>query len=409
MTGPGGQENPAIPDSYWVRPGWLLAGEYPGALKGAQAQRRVRRLLDAGVTFFLDLTEEGELKPYLPLLRDVADVPGRSVEHRRMPIWDMAVPTLEEVGGGQAMDKVMRDRARGCAVGAAVGDALGMPLEFGPRQSSDHLVREMRAGRLPAGTFTDDTEMALALAESLLAHCPLDPVDLARRFVAWYQAGPDDVGNHTRAVIFRLAAGEGWAQAAGAVQRQRPESAGNGSVMRCWPVALAHWGDMDRLLADSRLQSRVTHSHPECVAGSGFVNVAIYYLLQGIGSTKAVAQALDVLEVPGPLRAAIEAAPGRTREELENSGWVRHTLESAVWGLLTTGSFEEAVVQVVNLGRDADTAGAVVGALAGAAYGLEAIPVRWWEAVQGEWPLKSGTRWNMVGLTGLVDRLVGIS
>ena len=147
------------------------------------------------------------------------------------------------------MDMAIQRRARGCAVGAAVADALGMPLEFGPRRPADQLVREMRAGRIPPGTFTDDTEMALALAESLLAHRPLDPADLAQRFVGWYQAGPDDVGNHTRAVLSRIAAGQAWDQAVQAVQRQRPDSAGNGSVMRCWPMALAHWNDLDSLLA----------------------------------------------------------------------------------------------------------------------------------------------------------------
>ena len=86
------------------------------------------------------------------------------------------------------MDAAIRDRIRGCAVGAAVGDALGMPLEFGPRRDVDRLVRDMQAARLPAGSFTDDTEMALALAESLVARSPLDPADLAQRFVAWYRS-----------------------------------------------------------------------------------------------------------------------------------------------------------------------------------------------------------------------------
>lgn len=304
------------------------------------------------------------------------------------------------------MDTVVRDRARGCVVGAAVGDALGMPLEFGPRQPADRLVREMRAGRLPPGTFTDDTEMALALAESLLARCPLDPADLAQRFAAWYRAGPDDVGNHTRTVLSRIAAGEAWEQVVDAVQRRWPESAGNGSVMRCWPVALVHWNGMDRLLTDSRLQSRVTHPHPECVAGSGFVNMTAYRLLRGALPAEAVAWVLEVVEMPEPLRTVIQAALGRHREELKNSGWVHHTLESAVWGLLTTDSFEEAVVQVVNLGNDADTAGAVAGALAGATYGLEAIPARWREVLRGEWPLGSGRIWQADDLVGLADRLV---
>jgi ADP-ribosyl-[dinitrogen reductase] hydrolase len=297
------------------------------------------------------------------------------------------------------------DRFAAVAVGAAVGDALGMPLEFGPPRPLDRLVRDMIPARLAAGTFTDDTEMALALADSLLAHRPLDPADLAQRFVAWLQAGPDDVGIHTRNVLSRLAQGQSWEAAVRAVQRQKPDSAGNGSVMRCWPVALAHWDDLDALLTDSRLQSRVTHPHPECEAGSALVNAAIYYLLHGVPPAGAIARAADAADLPVPLRAVVERAPTRSRDDLKNSGWVRHTLESAVWGLLTTSSFEEAVVQVVNLGNDADTAGTVVGALAGAAYGLEAIPPRWREALQGEWPLGSGVRWTSADLANLAGRL----
>jgi ADP-ribosyl-[dinitrogen reductase] hydrolase len=303
----------------------------------------------------------------------------------------------------------VRDRARGCAVGAAVGDALGMPLEFGPRQPAGRLVRDMRAGRIPAGTFTDDTEMALALADSLLAHCPLDGDDLAHRFVAWHRAGPDDVGIHTSTVLSGIAAGRPWQQVVEAVQRRNPDSAGNGSVMRCWPVALARWENLDRLLADSRLQSRVTHPHPECVAGSKFVNATIFHLLHQIPPAEAVGRALADVQLPPPLRAVVEAAPERPRQALNNSGWVRHTLESAVWGLLTTDSFEEAVVQVVNLGNDADTAGTVVGALAGAAYGLEAIPTRWRVSLRGEWPLRSGVVWGVQDVIELADQLVCLS
>ena len=304
------------------------------------------------------------------------------------------------------MSSQMLDRARGCAVGAAVGDALGMPLEFDFARPPQRLVREMQKGRLPAGSFTDDTEMALALAESLLHRCPLDPVDLAGRFVVWYQAGPPDVGLHTSRVLSRVATGQPWTEAAQSVQRHKPDSAGNGSVMRCWPVALAHWDDLDSLLADSRLQSRVTHPHPECGTGSAFTNATIYHLLRGMAPAQAVARAVGEADLPEPLRLVIHAAPGLHRDELANSGWVRHTLESATWGLLTTASFEEAVVQVVNLGGDADTAGAVVGALAGAAYGLGAVPGRWRQALRGEWPLGSGTQWSSVKLVEMADRLV---
>jgi ADP-ribosyl-[dinitrogen reductase] hydrolase len=289
-----------------------------------------------------------------------------------------------------------------------VGDALGMPLEFGPRQPEQGLVRDMQDGPLPAGTFTDDTEMALALADSLMAHSPLDPEDLAQRFVHWYRAGPRDVGVHTAAVLRRIGQGHSWQVAAVTVQAAQPDSAGNGSVMRCWPVALARRGDRDRLLGESRLQSRITHPHRECVEGAAFLNLAIAGLLTQVPVEEAISAALSQVDMPREARAVIQEAPHRSRRELANSGWVRDTLESAVWGLCSTDSFEEAVVQVVNLGRDADTAGAVVGALAGAAYGLSAIPASWRARLQGEWPLGSGSHWDEARLVALADRLAQI-
>lgn len=303
------------------------------------------------------------------------------------------------------MDSVLIDRIRGCAVGAAVGDALGMPLEFGPRQPLDRLVREMKRGRLPSGTFTDDTEMAVALAESLVACRPLDAADLSQRFLDWFRSAPDDVGIHTRDVLSRVELGQSWQRAVEAVQRQKPDLAGNGSLMRCWPVALAYWDDLPWLLTDSRLQSRVTHGHPDCEASDAFVNAVIYHLLQGTAPALAVDRGLLLVDMPEALRAIIVAAPSRKREQLKNTGWVRHTVESAVWGLLTTSSFEEAVVQVVNLGDDTDTAGAVVGALAGATYGLASIPEPWRKALRGEWPTRSGKQWGEAELIHLADRL----
>ncbi len=305
------------------------------------------------------------------------------------------------------IDSVFRDRARGCAAGAAVGDALGMPLEFGPRRPADHLLRDMApSGRLPAGSFTDDTEMALALAESLLAARPLDPDDLGSRFVAWYRTSPPDVGIHLSAVLGRIAAGQGWKAAAEAAQALKPGNAPNGSVMRCWPVALAWHDDLAANLADSALQSRVTHIHEECVAACQFVNACIHFLLHGSAPTESVQQAVDAVVIPAPLRERIIAAPGRRRDELENSGWVRHTVESAVWGLLTTRSFEEAVVQVANLGNDADSAAAVAGALAGAAYGLEAIPAPWRVALAGQWPCRSRRYYREPDFVALADALI---
>ncbi len=149
----------------------------------------------------------------------------------------------------------------------------------------------------------------------------------------------------------------------------------------------------------------MTHPHADCVGGSAFVNLVIYHLLQGIGPADAVGRAVEDLPLSDGVRKVIREAPAKTREQLENSGWVRHTLESAVWGLLTTSTFEDAVVQVANLGNDADTAAAVAGALAGAAYGLSAIPARWRTALRGEWPIGSGIVWHEARFIALADRL----
>lgn len=306
------------------------------------------------------------------------------------------------------MDANTLDRLLGCAVGAAVGDALGMPLEFYPPRPVDRLVRDFTPGRLPAGSFTDDTEMALALAESLVARRGWDGVDLAARFVAWYRADPPDVGNQTRAVLGWLESGLDWQSASLRAAESMPNSAGNGSVMRCWPVALAAWDDDSRLEQISAQQSQLTHPHPDCVSACVIVNRCIASLVSGATAHEALSAALRATPVSPLLLTTLRAAPSLPRERLENSGWVIHTLESAFWGLLTTRSFEEAVVQVANLGNDADTAASVTGALAGAAYGLKAIPAAWRAGLRGEWPLGSGQVWREPHLLALAEALIQV-
>ncbi len=296
-------------------------------------------------------------------------------------------------------------RIFGCAIGAALGDAFGMPLEFGPAQPIERLQRQLSAGRLPAGTITDDTEMALALAESLAAHRPLDPAHLASRFLAWYHSNPPDIGSHTRAVLRGIASGLDWEQSAARAQSYNPANAGNGSVMRCWPVALAYWDQRDLLVSESALQSRVTHPHPDCVAACVFINVMIAELIGGAALPQAYQTALDEVPLPVEVEKVIRAAPSRRREELPNSGWVRHTLETALWSVLTTDSYTEAVIQAANLGNDADTSAAVAGALAGAAYGLEGIPSEWRLKLRGWWPPETPYEWREAEFLDLTRKI----
>jgi ADP-ribosyl-[dinitrogen reductase] hydrolase len=284
-----------------------------------------------------------------------------------------------------------------------------MPLEFLPPSAPDRLVKVMRPDRLPAGSFTDDTEMALALADSLLAFFPLDGEDPARRFVAWYTAGPPDVGVQTSQVLSRIGRGKTWKQASETAFRQHPDNAGNGSLMRTWPVALACFNVPTLLDANSRLQSRVTHAHPDCLAACAITCRMIEQLSRGAQPTAAFESAVRAGKQSGladDFYSMLVEAPLRCRSELKNTGWVRHTLESALWGLLTTHSFEEAVIQVANLGGDADTAASVVGAMAGAAYGLGGIPQTWLDQLRGEWPLRSGWYWRTPDFIHLADQLI---
>lgn len=307
-----------------------------------------------------------------------------------------------------------QDRLRGIAIGAVVGDALGMPLEFQPARAIYDLQTEMVAGPLPAGTFTDDTEMALALAESLLAHDPLNPEDLVARFMEWYKAHPSDIGIHTSRVLGMINSGTSWQEAAQRVQESDPENASNGSLMRNWPLAIARWQQPELLAEESRLQSMLTHTHADCVNACVLINHILYELVHRPAEIppdqamrEAVSAALEMVDMDPDFKRIVELASIRSRETLANTGWVRHTVESALWSVLTTRSFEEALVQAVNLGDDADTTGSVAGAIAGALYGLEAIPQRWRSVLRGEYPLGSGRHWFVNDIFDLADRLAG--
>ena len=250
-------------------------------------------------------------------------------------------------------------------------------------------------------------ELALTVAESLLACKQIDPDDLWRRFVKWYQSDPLDVGLYTSMVLKSAVQGLTREEAIRHARENSPLEASNGSLMRCWAVALAHWNDREKMLRDSAIQSMVTHTHPDCVAASIFINAMIYELIHGADRHEALTTCLK-LDLPDELHRVILAAPNKRRNALRNTGWVLHSLESVIWGLMTTESFEDALIQVVNLGSDSDTSGAVLGAVAGAYYGLDAIPSRWLFAIQGVWLPRTGITLHVGEIITLADRLAKI-
>ncbi len=277
------------------------------------------------------------------------------------------------------------DRFQGSLVGLAVGDALGGPLEF---MSADEIVaqyggpvREMVGGgwlNLRPGEYTDDTQMTLCIAESIVEQRAFDVADIARRFVAWHDSQPKDIGNITRLALQALKQGVPWQEAGHLAHQQAGgRSAGNGSIMRCAPVALYRWRDYQQLIADSVDSSRVTHWDDLACYSAAALNLIVAELLQG-RRRGAVGAAIETLNELAPaVTQRLTGVEKKNKTDLQPTGFVLDTLEAALSCWQLAGSFEEALVAAVNLGGDADTVGAVCGALAGADFGLAGIPSRW--------------------------------
>ncbi|PKN83957.1 MAG: hypothetical protein CVU45_09210, partial [Chloroflexi bacterium HGW-Chloroflexi-7] len=195
-----------------------------------------------------------------------------------------------------------------------------------------------------------------------------------------------------------------------------PDSAPNGAMMRCWPLAIARHQNLALLVAETRLQSEVTHKNADAVNAAILLNLILRKLILRESSTPpgaalraAIVECTAQVPLTEEFSLAISLAPMRSRDDLKNSGWALHTFESALWAVLTTQSFEEALVQAVNLGNDADTTGTVTGALAGAMYGLSGIPARWRDLLHGEYPLRSGRIWVTQDFINLANELCSIS
>lgn len=274
-------------------------------------------------------------------------------------------------------------RAVGCLVGLGCGDALGGVVEFRPQHDLDRSfpegVREITGGgphRLEPGEVTDDTQMALAIARA----CTAGGIDLdmvAANFVEWYRGGPKDIGIATSNALALISRGTPWREAGERLQRESVRGvAGNGTVMRCAPLALRFRNDRQQLVQASRETARMTHADPRATWGAVALNQAIVHLLDG-GNLEGVLDAA-VSDIGEPAVAdAILSVPGVARDDLRSGGYVLDTLTASFWCVLNRNGAEEAIVTAVSLGDDADTTGAVTGALAGAAHGLEAIPERW--------------------------------
>lgn len=280
----------------------------------------------------------------------------------------------------------LMDRATGALLGLAVGDAIGTTLEFQPRDSSPPLTDMTGGGPfdLRPGEWTDDTAMALALADSMAARDGIDPADLMWRFVEWWREGSYsctgacfDIGLTTRAALMRFE--RTLDPIAGSAD---PMSAGNGSLMRLAPVAIWGFGRDNAAMRDAaRVQSATTHGAAACLdaceAWALMLNVAI----GGASFEAAVAVGAGIGAVE-PIAGILAGSwRGKPRDAIRSSGYVAHGLEAALWCVAETSSYRDAVLLAANLGDDADTTAAIAGQLAGALYGASGIPAAWREKV----------------------------
>jgi ADP-ribosyl-[dinitrogen reductase] hydrolase len=276
------------------------------------------------------------------------------------------------------------ERYTGCLLGLGVGDALGAPLEFMSAEQiliKHGVVREMIGGgwlNVRPGETTDDTAMALTLAESLIEKKTFDRDDAAARYVAWLRSGPRDVGNTIRASLTRIGEGmEPEEASAEAHFEVGGKTAGNGAAMRAAPLALAFPDSEEKLLAHARADAAVTHHDPLAGQGSAALVLMIAAALgPGKDKTAVPGKAREVLSALGEARAVPDPS-GKEAKDLRPTGFVLDTLECAAWAFLSGKGFEDCLVRAVNLGGDTDTIGAITGALCGAWYGAPKIPDRW--------------------------------
>ncbi|MBD5539486.1 MAG: ADP-ribosylglycohydrolase family protein [Desulfovibrio sp.] len=290
----------------------------------------------------------------------------------------------------------LAERVRALLLGVAVGDALGVPVEFRAR-GSFHVdgMRGHGTHDQPAGTWSDDTSLTLALADAIAGDAVSLP-RLARNFIAWHDAAAFtphgavfDVGNATARAIGRLRRGTAPELAGGTEERDN----GNGSLMRVAPLVflLAGRGPEERFRIIKAVSS-VTHAHAWSVTACFIFLEVLRKLTAGIPKEKAYAELREDLATPPSFldAAALEKFRRILREDIRDlpeadirsSGFVVDTLEAALWSFLTTDTYRDAVLRAVNLGEDTDTTGAVTGALAAMAYGLDAIPEEWLARLQ---------------------------
>lgn len=291
------------------------------------------------------------------------------------------------------MDPQLVSRARGALLGLVAGNQLGVPTE---NLGSPDAIRKAFPGGVrdlappPKNSpYDDDAAMALLLGESLLATESFDAGDVARRWVRWMKVDGRGVGVTTRRALTMIDRGKEPFEAGRLTNQENPgRSAGNGSVMRCIPVALRYHDDPDRLIRVSTQQAAITHADERCTWGAAALNLAARELLHG--NIYFIDEVLHRIgdRAPRALRDAIHRVPRESEGDLPinragEAAYVVHCVEIAFWFATHDRTLEETLILLAEAGGDTDTNAAVTGALLGARHGETALPPRWVDQLIG--------------------------
>ena len=473
-----------LPNCYWVIPGLLLAGEYPGGQSPEETRERLQKLVEAGVRCFIDLTHPDELEPY------ESDLP-LSIEYLRKPIRDHGLPARREhmieiqacldhvlragrltyvhcragigrtgtvvgcflvergLAGADALEELnrvwqqcgrsdswplvpetddqseyvrkwtpqvasllsqhvavreeddplleqstliaartLRDRFLGALVGLAVGDALAAATQF-RKPGSFTPVGDLLGGGpfdLPRGAWSDDTSMALCLAESLIEASSFDPRDQVERYRQWQQRGHLSATGQCLGITASTAkalAQAGWRRQLFSGSHD-PNQLDPEVLSRVAPVVMFYFAQASDALMYSSEAARTTCQAPGAMEACKVLAALLHGALSGKPKPQVLAPGSDVLDVTS-LRSsarAVAAAPGQTR--VPQAGNVIEALQAALWAFRSTDNFRDGALNAANLGANSDVAAAVYGQLAGAHYGVGAIPATWRTSLMGK-------------------------
>jgi ADP-ribosylglycohydrolase len=281
------------------------------------------------------------------------------------------------------------DRYRGCLLGLAAGDCVGSAVEFRPPGTFQPVTDMVGGGPfgLRPGEWTDDTSMALCLAESLIERQGFDPRDQMQRFCRWWRHGHlssrgrcFDIGLTVKAALARFEkTGEPFAGSTD------PRTAGNGSLMRLAPVPMAFAADPAEAVRLAGESSRTTHGAKEAVDACRYYAGLLVGALQGVAKDELLSD--HFTPVAGlwqrePLAPKIATIAGgsfkrKSPPQIRGTGYIVDSMEAALWAFHTTDTYRDCVLKAAGLGDDADTTGAISGMLAGAFYGVGDIPAEW--------------------------------